>query len=573
MILPTIESGIAQGILWAVLAIGVYISYRVLDIADLTIEGTFPLGACVFVVLTNLGWNPILCLLISFLAGCAAGFVTGFLHTKCRIPAILSGILTMIALYSVNIRILSDKATVPITGTSVKTILTNIFPALKPNYISLLFGILICALLIFLLYRFFGTELGAAIRATGNNPKMAVALGIKTDRMKIYGLVLSNGLVALAGALIAQFDYGSAMVTMGQGTIVIALASIIIGEVVFLHREHSFAFTLSMIAVGSVLYRTVIALALILPGMKATDLKIITAALVAIALTAPYLKEKFKGHKKKNVTKDSLPSSVKLSVEHVAKTFQPGTVNEARLFSDLNLTVNDGDFITIIGSNGAGKSTLLNLIAGALSPDKGHILLNGTEITQESEANHAKKISRVFQDPKLGTASQMWIEENMALAYRRGKHRTLRWSMTKGKEETDIKNSLRRLNLGLENRLHEKVGSLSGGQRQAITLLMATIKRPELLLLDEHTAALDPKTAETVLQFTKQIVEENHLTTLMVTHNMQNAIDYGNRLIMLHRGQVVFDISGEEKKHLTVEDLLQKFRTIGGEVKDNAFFN
>lgn len=259
-----------------------------------------------------------------------------------------------------------------------------------------------------------------------------------------------------------------------------------------------------------------------------------------------------------------------LKIEHLRKTFNAGTINEKKVFTDLNLTVEDGDFITIIGSNGAGKSTMLNAIAGSLLPDGGKITLNGEDITYMPDVKRAKYIGRVFQDPMMGTAPDMWIAENMALAYRRGQKKSLKWGMAKGKEKEYFQQQLQRLGLGLEDRIETKVGLLSGGQRQAITLLMATLKKPDILLLDEHTAALDPKTAATVLELSNAIVQENNLTTLMVTHNMQNAIEFGNRLIMMHEGRVIFDIKGEDKKKLTVEDLLHKFSEVGGTVSDSA---
>ncbi len=252
-----------------------------------------------------------------------------------------------------------------------------------------------------------------------------------------------------------------------------------------------------------------------------------------------------------------------LKITDLKKTFNAGTVNEKKVLNGLSLEVKDGDFITIIGSNGAGKSTILNAISGTVMPDEGHIVLDGEDITFKSDIQRAKYIGRVFQDPMMGTAPQMWIEENLALAYRRTKKRTLKWGITQ-KERELYKKSLAQLGLGLEDRLSTKVGLLSGGQRQAVTLLMATLVKPKILLLDEHTAALDPKTAATVLELSDRIVKENNLTTLMVTHNMQNAIDYGNRLIMMHAGRVIFDVSGEEKKKLTVDMLLKKFEEISG---------
>lgn len=251
-----------------------------------------------------------------------------------------------------------------------------------------------------------------------------------------------------------------------------------------------------------------------------------------------------------------------LEIKNISKTFNPGQITEKRALLDINLKIEDGDFITVIGGNGAGKSTLLNLIAGVHTCDTGEIILNGKNLTNMPEYKRAAFLGRVFQDPMMGTAANMQIEENLAMALRRGKTRTLAWGI-KNKERKLYKERLSLLGLGLEERLTSKVGLLSGGQRQALTLLMATLKKPELLLLDEHTAALDPKTAAKVLEITNKLVTENHLTTFMVTHNMKHAIDYGNRLIMMMNGNIVFDVRGEEKKNLKVEDLLEKFAAQG----------
>ena len=248
-----------------------------------------------------------------------------------------------------------------------------------------------------------------------------------------------------------------------------------------------------------------------------------------------------------------------LELKNLYKTFNAGTVNEKRAIDGLDLTLEDGDFVTIIGGNGAGKSTTLNLIAGVFPADQGSIILDGVDITRLPEHKRAKYLGRVFQDPMMGTAATMGIEENLALANRRGQRRTLRPGIT-AQEREKFRKQLAALGLGLEDRMTSKVGLLSGGQRQALTLLMATLKKPRLLLLDEHTAALDPKTADKVLQITEEIVARDKLTTLMVTHNMKHAIQYGNRLIMMDAGKVVVDLRGEEKKNLTVRDLLEKFK-------------
>lgn len=257
-----------------------------------------------------------------------------------------------------------------------------------------------------------------------------------------------------------------------------------------------------------------------------------------------------------------------LDLIDVRKTFNPGTVNAKKALQGVDLHLNEGDFVTIIGGNGAGKSTTLNAIAGVWGIDSGEIRLDGKDIAGLPEHKRAKYIGRVFQDPMMGTAATMEIEENMAIAARRGQHRTLKWGIT-NKEREKFRELLSILELGLEDRMTAKVGLLSGGQRQALTLLMATIKQPKILLLDEHTAALDPKTAAKVLEISDKLIADNHLTAMMVTHNMRDAIAHGNRLIMMHDGRVIFDISGEEKKKLTVEALVEKFSQTSGEEFSN----
>lgn len=252
-----------------------------------------------------------------------------------------------------------------------------------------------------------------------------------------------------------------------------------------------------------------------------------------------------------------------LKITNVHKTFNPGTINEKKALNGINLTLNDGDFVTVIGGNGAGKSTIMNMITGVYPVDSGSMVIDDIDVTGMTEHKRAKFFGRVFQDPMNGTAANMTILENLSIANKRGKRRTLRFGVSKHDRE-HFRELLKTLDLGLEDRLTSKVGLLSGGQRQALTLLMATLQKPKLLLLDEHTAALDPKTSAKVLALSKKIIEENGLTTMMVTHNMHDAIEYGNRLIMLHEGRIILDIKGEEKKALTVETLLHKFEEISG---------
>ena len=252
-----------------------------------------------------------------------------------------------------------------------------------------------------------------------------------------------------------------------------------------------------------------------------------------------------------------------LELRDIHKTFNPGTINEKVALDGVDLQLEDGDFVTIIGGNGAGKSTMLNAIAGVWTVDSGSIVIGGVDVTSLPEHKRAKFLGRVFPDPMTVTAATKSIDENMAIAARRGRRHTLKWGVTKT-ERAQYKEMLRELDLGLDDRLTTKVGLLSGGQRQAVTLLMASLQKPDLLLLDEHTAALDPKTAATVLALSDKIIEEHHLTAMMVTHNMKDAINHGNRLIMMHEGRIIYDVRGEEKKNLHVSDLLAKFEEVSG---------
>ena len=481
----------AQGLIWGIMAIGVYLTFRVLDIADLTVDGTMCTGGAVCVMMMTSGHNVWVSLLVATLAGMTAGLVTGIFHTFMGIPAILAGILTQLSLYSVNLKIMGkanqainvDKYPILISLRRIKNV------PITQN--TILIVALFIVVIIAVLYWFFGTELGCSLRATGCNPNMSRAQGINTDFCKVLGLMISNGLVALSSALLAQYQ-GFADVNMGRGAIVIGLAAVIIGEAIFSRIFRNFALRLLAVAFGSILYYLV------------------------------------------------LQTVIWMGI----------------------------DFVTVIGGNGAGKSTMLNAVAGVWPVDEGQIIIDGTDVTKLSEYKRAAYLGRVFQDPMTGTAATMGIEENLALAKRRGKTRFLRSGITKAERE-EYKELLKILNLGLEDRLTSKVGLLSGGQRQALTLLMATLQKPKLLLLDEHTAALDPKTAAKVLDITDRIVNRDHLTTLMITHNMKDAIAHGNRLIMMMNGKIILDIQGEGKKKLTVKQLLDKFEEASGEEFSN----
>ena len=540
----------AQGLIWGIMAIGVYITFRILDVADLTVDGTMATGGAAFIMLTMAGAPGPLAMLGAFLAGVLAGLVTGLFHTACGIPAILAGILTQLALYSVNLRIMGQ-ANRPVSSRQYDLLVDQqSVRSLSLDNPILVVAIFVAAV-IALLYWFFGTELGASLRATGSNPNMSRAQGINTNFTKV----------------LAQYQ-GFADVNMGRGAIVIGLAAVIIGEVIFGKVFRNFALKMLAVAIGAILYYLVYQVVIWL-GLNTDDMKLITALIVAAFLAIPYWKGCPPGAPMPEQKQEGIRM---LEIKEIWKTFNAGTVNEKQALRGVSLTLKDGDFCTVIGGNGAGKSTMLNAVAGTFSVDSGAIVIDGVDVTRLPEHKRAAYIGRVFQDPMMGTAATMQIDENLALAARRGAGRTLRVGITK-KENAEYHELLKTLGLGLEDRMTSKVGLLSGGQRQAVTLLMATLKKPKLLLLDEHTAALDPKTAAKVLEISNKIVQENHLTTLMITHNMRDAIRYGNRLIMMNEGHVIYDVRGEEKTKLEVSDLLQRFEQAGGEANDRMILS
>lgn len=543
----------AQGLIWGIMAIGVYLTYRILDVADLTVDGSFGTGGAVCVMCLLSGQNVWVSLLMALLAGLLSGFVTGVLHTFMGIPAILAGILTQLSLYSINLKIMG-KANQAINVDKYNLLISLRWVKEFALHNPIVMIIIVTAVLIGILYWFFGTELGCAIRATGSNPAMSRAQGINTNFNIVLGLAVSNGLVALSGALLSQYQ-GFADVGMGRGAIVIGLAAVIIGEALFSRIFHNFALKMVSVSLGAIIYYIVIQLVLTL-GFDANLLKLLSASVVAVFLAVPYWKGKYFSKPVKKAKEDAKM----LEIQNVSKTFNAGTVNQKTALNGLNLKLNEGDFVTVIGGNGAGKSTMLNAVAGVWPVDEGKIIIDGVDVTRLSEHQRAAYIGRVFQDPMTGTAATMQIEENLALAARRGKPRTLRIGITKAERE-QYRELLKTLDLGLEDRLTARVGLLSGGQRQALTLLMATMNKPKLLLLDEHTAALDPKTALKVLTLSAKIVEENHLTTMMITHNMKDAIKYGNRLIMMYEGHIIYDVSGEERRTCTSPTCWQSSRS------------
>ena len=553
-----------EGLMYALLAMGMYITYSILDFPDLSVDGTFPLGAVLSGVLILQGVDPWLCLLISFAAGMAAGVLTGLMHVKLRITPLLCGIIMYTAMLSVNLVILkagTDGGAVAsffTKDTIFNSGLAGFIPKsvggfyIRTAVISLII-VVVCKLLLDLYLK---TKHGLLLRGTGANDKYTVMLGKDPGTIKIFGLALGNGFAAIAGSVIAQ-NKGSADQQMGVGMVVLGLASVIIGLSLF--KRVKFMKGTTMVILGSLIYKAAyqIVLSLGLP----TDYNNLMKALIfliALVLGGGELKKLISSIGRKP---EPVQSANRLSLSKITKIFNRGTVDENKLFDEFSLDVKDGDFISVVGSNGSGKTTMLNVVCGGVEPDSGAVVFNGQNIVMMKEFQRARRIGRVLQDPKMGTCGSLTILENLALADNKNHSFGLTPAVNPAREQY-YKKLLESCGMGLENRMGVLAGSLSGGQRQALALIIATMSDIDLLILDEHTAALDPKSSETLMKITDKVVKEKHITTLMVTHNLRFAVEYGSRLVMMHGGRAVMDIDGDEKQKLVVDDILGKFNEI-----------
>ena len=566
--LNVIQTALELGCIYALVALALFLSYSILNIADLSTDGCFTLG-CAVACQVALTGHPFLALLAAMAAGVCSGFITAFLQTRLGVESIMAGIIVNTGLYTINLAVMGFSSTMSLVKTDTVFSIAKSALSFTGGGYKLVLAAAVIALAGAAMVGFLGTRLGLSIRATGDNAAMVRASSINPAFTITVGLCISGALTALSGGLLAQYQK-SCDINVGTGMVTIALASLIIGET--LVGKRTMVRRVLGVVFGSCLYRFIVAVALRF-NVPAAAMKLVSAIIVLWPSRCPPSRRRspLRSAAMRPVRHGrSVCKMEMLELRDLHKTFNPGTVNEKVALNGVSLTMEAGDFATIVGSNGAGKSTLFNAITGGFIADEGSITLGSEDITFAPEYQRSRVIGHLFQDPLKGTAPNMTIEENLALAYlRAGTAPNAIFSRISRKDKEIFREKLALLDMGLEDRMKQPVGLLSGGQRQALTLLMATLVTPKLLLLDEHTAALDPATAEKVLNLTKSIVAEKKITCLMVTHNMHQALELGNRTLMMDAGRIVFDVKGEARSKMTVDDLLEKFRENAGKILDN----
>lgn len=555
---------VLQGLIYALVSFGVYITYSILDFPDLGVDGTFPLGAAVTAVLLTQGVNAWATLPIALVVGALAGLITGFVHVRLRVRNLLAGIITMTALYSVNLLLAGSNLTVDRATDTIFTssLATGLLGDMTLTGRKLVVSLVLVIVVKLVLDAYFKTKSGLLLRAVGDNATLVTTLARDRGNMKILGLMLSNALVALGGCIVCH-ETRSYSATMGTGQLVYGLAAVIIGVSAFRWYENSGAARhlrdvkglrffatprgTTAVIVGSILYKLCIQLAMLL--VPSSMMKFITAALFCWCWWPPAGKER---------------RSSMLEVRDITKIYNQGSLTEQCLFDHFSLTVEEGQFVAVVGSNGSGKTSLLNIICGSIPIEGGDVLIGGKSIAGLKDYQRYASMGRVYQDPAAGTCPNLTVLENLSLADNKGKPFGLTRAVDKRRVEA-YREQLASLGLGLEDKLQVRMGALSGGQRQAIALLMATMTPLKFLILDEHTAALDPKTAEIIMALTDKVVRQKQLTAIMVTHNLRYAVEYGDRILMMDRGHVVLDRAGEEKKNTSIDDILSIFNRISME--------
>lgn len=550
------------GLISSLTVLALFLSYTMLNVCDLSTDGCFTFGAAVGAIVA-LNGHPLLSIPLAMLAGVASGFITAILQTVLGIDSLLAGIVVNTGLYSINIAVMKKSSLLNLN--SSETVFSLLKAKLEGTAFegkqTLIIAFLAVFFVVLFLSLFLKTKLGLSIRATGNNPDMVKSSSINPIVTTIIGLCLANSFTALSGCSARtgskagrnqhRHRYGNRCSRFTSYRWSVCQT-----------RQNSASCNRCGSRCGCVPFgisnRNRTPYASVYAQIRILDYRNHRNCRTVSQNKASRIYQKSKSSCRKE-------GAIMLTLSDVKMVFFKGTPDEKVALNNLSVEVNQGDFITIIGANGAGKSTLFNAIAGTYLTDAGRILLEGNDITAMPEHKRARFIGRLFQDPMKGSAPGMSIEENLALAAGHGG-----WLSTISKKDKKLfREKLALLGMGLEDRMNSPVGLLSGGQRQALTLMMATINPPKILLLDEHTAALDPGTAEKVLTLTNQIVAENKITCLMITHNMQSALDLGNRTIMMDKGRVVYDVANEERSGLTVPDLLEKFKISVGENLDN----